>query len=179
MADDAELIARAQAGEAEAFGDLYERYVGVIYRYIRARVTGKRDAEDLTEQVFFRAMKSLDNYEERGRPYSAFLYQVARNELVDYYRKGRAEEPYEVIERRADSSPTPDEVVETRERVDILKEALSQLPQDYQEVIRLRLLLSLPTATVADWLGRSEGAVRVLLHRALNAMRERVRTYDG
>jgi RNA polymerase sigma-70 factor (ECF subfamily) len=171
---DAELIARAQAGEVGAFGELYERHVAVIYRYVLARVNVVRDAEDLTEVVFLRAFEALHRYKERGRPFTAFLYQVARNALVDYYRQQRKNETIEAVERLPSSSPTPDDRLMEEERKAVLWEALSTLPEDYQEVIRLRIMLSLPTATVGEWLGRSEGAVRVLLHRALKALRRRM-----
>ncbi|MGD8812890.1 MAG: sigma-70 family RNA polymerase sigma factor [Anaerolineales bacterium] len=171
---DAELIARAQAGEVAAFGEIYERHMVVIYRYVLARVNAVSDAEDLTEIVFLRAFEALHRYKERGRPFTAFLYQVARNALVDHYREQRKSETIEAVERLPSSSPAPDEQLLAAERRRVLREALSELPSDYQEVIRLRIMLSLPTAMVGEWLGRSEGAVRVLLHRALKALRQRM-----
>jgi RNA polymerase sigma-70 factor (ECF subfamily) len=175
---DAELIARAQAGDVGAFGELYERHVVVIYRYVLARVNVERDAEDLTEIVFLRAFESLHRYKERGRPFTAFLYQVARNALVDYYRQQRRSETIEAVEMLPSSGPAPDDRLIEEERRAVLREAMSKLPADYQEVIRLRIMLSLPSATVGEWLGRSEGAVRVLLHRALKALRRRMMGTD-
>ena len=171
---DAELIARAQDGDVVAFGELYERHVVVIYRYVLARVSIETDAEDLTEVVFLRAFEALHRYKERGRPFTAFLYQVARNALVDYYRQQRKSETIEAVEKLPSSSPAHDDRLIEEERIAVIKGALAQLPEDYQEVIRLRIMLSLPTATVGEWLGRSEGAVRVLLHRALKALRRRM-----
>jgi RNA polymerase sigma-70 factor (ECF subfamily) len=170
---DAELIARAQDGETEAFGNLYERYVPLIFRYVLARVNSESDAEDLTEVVFMRAFEALPRYTERGRPFSAFLYQVARNALVDHYRQERKTESMEAIEKLPSLGPDPDEGLLAEERAIVLRKALAELPPDYQEVIRLRIMLSLPTAVVGEWLGRSEGAVRVLLHRALKALRQK------
>jgi RNA polymerase sigma-70 factor (ECF subfamily) len=168
---DAELIARVQAGDVEAFGDLYERYAVLIYRYVLARVNAEGDAEDLTEVVFMRAFEALHRYKERGRPFSAFLYQVARNALVDHYRQQRKTESIEAVEKLPSQGPSPDERLLAEERAYILRRALAELPMDYQEVIRLRIMLSLPTVEVGEWLGRSEGAVRVLLHRALKSLR--------
>src|SRR3989337_814471 len=85
-ASDFDLISRAQSGDADAFGELYLRYVNPIYRYIRMRVGDTQVAEDLTEMVFLRSFKSLPDYRERGHPFSAFLYRVARNMLIDHYR---------------------------------------------------------------------------------------------
>lgn len=172
--DDAELITRAKTGDVEAFGELYEKYVVLIYRYVLARVNSENDAEDLTEIVFLRAFESLHRYKERGRRFSAFLYQVARNALVDHYRQQRKTETIEAVERLPSPEPAPDERLLAEESASVLRRALAELPADYQEVIRLRVILSMPTAVVGEWLDRSEGAVRVLLHRALKALRRKM-----
>ena len=178
LENDAELIVRAQGGEVEAFGELYQRYLDQIYRYIRVRVTEDRVAEDLTEVVFLRSFETLGRYKERGRPFSAFLYQVARNLLVDHYRQQKEEVPIEDANQMATSTPTVDEHVIQSERIREIGHALTSLPSDYQEVIRLRVILALSTAEVAAWMGRSEGAIRVLLHRALTALRRRLAESD-
>lgn len=179
LENDAELIARAQAGEVKAFGELYQRYLDLIYRYIRVRVAEDRVAEDLTEVVFLRSFEALGRYKERGRPFSAFLYQVARNLLVDHYRQKKEEISIEDANQMATSTPTVDEQVIQSERIREIGHALTSLPSDYQEVIRLRVILALSTAEVAAWMGRSEGAIRVLLHRALTALRRRLVESDG
>ena len=168
---DADLVARARAGDGEAFGELYRRYFDPIFRYLCVRVERDEDAEDLAATVFFKAYRSLDRYRERGWPFSAFLYQVARNALVDHYRKRRLESG---LAEAADLGTQPralDDELERAERVQAMRQALAQLPPDYQEVIRLRVLLSLPTETTAQWMERSPGAVRVLLYRALAGLR--------
>lgn len=143
----------------------------MIYAYVRARLFDDHDAEDLTEQVFLRALQTLSRYQSQGWPYSAFLYRIARNLLVDHIRRARPSLPVEAAEEHPDPTPSADEALIQREERRRLQQALDRLPADYQEVIRLRLLLSLPTATAAQWLGRSEGAVRVLLFRAVQALR--------
>ena len=171
MLDEDELIARARQGDRDAFADLYQRYLPMIYAYVRARVFDDHDAEDLTEQVFLRAFQTLSRYEARGWPYSAFLYRIARNLLVDHIRRTRPALPVEAAEAHPDPAPSADEALIQREERHRLQQALDRLPADYQEVIQLRLLMSLPTNTAAQWLGRSEGAVRVLLYRAMQALR--------
>ncbi len=175
---DADLIAQAKNGQIEAYGKLYQRYLDPIYRYIRSRVAEDSIAEDLTELVFLRAFEALDRYKERGRPFSAFLYKVARNLLMDHYRQQKREISLEAVDDMALTDTSIDEHVIRSEREMMLQHAMADLRPDYQEVIRLRIILALPTATVALWMGRSEGAVRVLLHRALNALRERL-VVDG
>lgn len=169
---DADLIARARHGQVESFGELYRRYLDPIYRYVRMRVNAESDAEDLCETVFLRAFEALDRYEERGHPFSAYLYQVARNLLVDHYRRQPASVGLEEADHIEELDSNPDTVVLRREQVRGISQALEQLPEDYREVIRLRVVLELPNATVAAWMERSPGAVRVLLHRALKALRE-------
>lgn len=171
---DAVLIKRAKRGDYQAFGILYERYVGVIFRYIRTRVADTQTAEDLTESVFLRSFEAIRSYRERGLRYSAYLYQVARNLLVDHYRKGEEEVSLESVEHRLESQQSTLQETARREQVEILKVAMDRLPEEYQEVIRVRVLLEIPTAEAALWMQRSEGATRVLLHRALKALKREV-----
>ncbi len=173
--DDADLIRRAQDGQVEAFGELYRRYIDVIYRYIRARVGNDHDAEDLAETVFLRAFESLERYEERGWPFSAYLYRVAKNALADHYRRQVDTSPVEEMVGLADGRPSIDHDLEVAEQLDSIRAALAELPDEYQEVIHLRVALALPTKTVAEWMNRSEVSVRVLLHRALKDLRLKVR----
>jgi len=169
---DAELIALAQRGESEAFGELYRRYLDPIFRYLRVRVSDSGLAEDLSEMVFLRAFESVGSYKERGHPFSAYLYRVARNLLVDHYRR-REEVPLDQEPELAGADDVAGEVGR-RDQLRSVLAALRLLPQDHQEVIRLRVVLGLTTAEVASWMGRSEGAVRVLLHRALKSLREQL-----
>jgi RNA polymerase sigma-70 factor (ECF subfamily) len=172
--DDAELVASVKDGDVDAFGVLYERYLDRIYRYLRLRIGNDHDAEDLTEVVFVRTFQAIDRYEERGWPFSAYLYQVARNVLADHYRTFKQTTSLESLEP-IDSAATPvDELIVHKEQLELIRTALTDLPEDYQEVVRLRIILKMPTAVVARWLNRSEGAVRVLLYRALRRLRDKV-----
>ncbi len=172
--DDARLIERAKRGEVEAFGCLYERYLESIYRYIRTRVAEDRTAEDLTETVFLRSYESLSRYKEKGLRFSAFLYQIARNLLVDHYRQKEEELPLESADQISVSPSRIDDIIVIQDQVDRLRVGLEALPEEYREIIRLRVLLELSTTECAQWLGRSEGAVRVLLHRAMKALKRQV-----
>ena len=171
---DAELVVLAQRGESEAFGELYRRYLDPIYRYVRVRVAEDRLAEDLSEMVFLRSFESLGTYRERGHPFSAYLYRVARNLLVDHYRRQRQELPLDAEPELLDGGMDVDGEVMRREKLRAVRAALARLPEDHQEAVRLRVVLGLSTTEVAGWMGRSEGAVRVLLHRALKSLRERL-----
>jgi RNA polymerase sigma-70 factor (ECF subfamily) len=168
---DAILVARARDGEAEAFGCLYRRYVDPIYRYLFARLGESKEAEDLTEDVFFRAFQALGTYHERGWPFSAFLYQVAKNVLIDYYRRQKPEVGFGIPEPALESLRPLDEHVIRDEQIRELRRAMEEIPLNYREVIILRIILAMPTSVVANWMNLTEGATRVLLHRALASLR--------
>jgi RNA polymerase sigma-70 factor, ECF subfamily len=174
LSDDARLISLAKAGDIEAFGELYTRYLDPIFRYIRTRVSEDQTAEDLTEEAFLRAFKALGKYKERGLPFSAYLYRVTKNLLADYYRKHKEETALEDAHQAPAPGINADEKLIRAERYIMLGRAYAQLPDDYQEVIRLRVILGISTSEAATWMNRSEGALRVLLHRALKALREQM-----
>jgi RNA polymerase sigma-70 factor (ECF subfamily) len=169
---DAQLIKQAQAGEVNAFGELYRRYLTQIYRYIRSRVSTDRDAEDLAEAVFLNAFQGLKMYRERGAPFGAYLYRVARNLIVDHYRGSRRSEPLDEQGGQLTSGENAERVVVQSESLREIREALLRLPEAYQEVIRLRVLLEMSTGEVGRWMGKNTSNVRVLLHRALKALRK-------
>jgi RNA polymerase sigma-70 factor (ECF subfamily) len=177
-ASDATLISKAKSGEVAAYGHLYRRYLTPIYRYLRARVGRDRDAEDLTEQVFLKAFESLETYEERGAPFSAYLYRVAYNAVVDHYRTRKNELPLEQVDSLEGESIDIEKRLVEMEQVEQIKNALDGLPEHYQEVIRLRVILDMTTSTVAEWMERTPNSVRVLLHRALKALQRALETKD-
>lgn len=177
--NDAELIARAQEGEIDAFGELYKRYLDPIYRYIRMRVETDADAEDLCETVFLRSFEALERYEEQGHPYSAYLYRLARNLLVDHYRGKEPSADLDLVAPETSVAPDLDEQLDQRQELRRVAVAVAKLSEDYREVIRLRVVMELPTAMVAEWMQRSPVAVRVLLHRALIALRESLTDAKG
>lgn len=178
LVPDAEYIAQFKAGELEAFGKLYRRYLTPIYRYIRTRVSTDRDAEDLAEMVFLKAFEALEKYEERGVPFSAFLYRIARNAVVDHYRSQEPIDPLEEIERFGGSEADTEKSIIDQESMQEINKAMVRLPDHYQEVIRLRVIMDMPTDQVAEWMGRKPSTLRVLLHRALKTLRKELGVVD-
>ena len=171
--DDVQLIKLTRDGDADAFGQLYERHVQTIFRFIYARLDDRQDAEDLTEEVFLRVWQALPDYEEKGVPFLAFLFRIARNAVIDFYRSaGRIgyQEPIEdtVIE---DLHSDPGEAAMTNLEHQELRRVLDNLRDEYRMVLVLRFLSELSPEETAQVMGRSIGAVRVLQHRALSALR--------
>ena len=176
---DFELIERARSGDTEAFGDLYERYAGNIFRFLFANLHNRLDAEDLTSEVFLRAWRSLPSYRERGFHFSAFLFRIARNLLVDRYRGNLPIEPLpEGTPPKAIWEPdTADVSAANQERLRLLR-YLEQLRPDYRMVLVLRFLNELSTKETAQVMSRSVGAIRVLQFRALSDLRELISEED-
>jgi len=172
---DHELIKQAQRGDHHAFGDLYEIHAPAIFRYLFAHLDNSMDAEDLTGEVFLKAWQSLPKYIERGVPFLAFLFRIAHNVLVDHYRQNKRLEqktPDEMDGYKADGTSEPVEMVSSQmEHQQILK-VLSNLRVDYQSVLTLRFISELSPEETAQVMKRSVGAIRVLQHRALAALRE-------
>ena len=166
------LVSRAIAGDADAFGDLYIRHLDAIYRHVYVRVADEPLAEDLTEEVFIRAWTALPKYEPQGHRFSSWLYRIAQNLVVDHYRKrsSRAHDDEAEMEKLPDSQSLPeDQVAEQQDQVNLAR-AVQQLRDDEQQVILLRFVEGLSHRDVAEVIGKSEGASRVIQHRALEAL---------
>ncbi|MCZ7568025.1 MAG: sigma-70 family RNA polymerase sigma factor [Ardenticatenaceae bacterium] len=174
MAEDreAELIERAKR-EAGAFGELYELYVDRIYNYIYYRVGNNHDAEDLTARVFFRALASLPRYRHRGAPLSAWLYRIAHNLIANWHRDQSrrrvvALDDLPLPGRRRDA---PDRVTESHEEESALWRAIEALHPERQMLLHLKFGEGLSNAQIGEIMGRTEGAVKSLYHRTLQALR--------
>ncbi len=171
----AELVVRTQRGDAVAFGALYEQHAPEIYRYLVRHLNGQRDlAEDLTSEVFLKVFERIGSYQSRGLPFTAWLYRIARNHMIDHLRGQRS--------RAADSLEQVPAVAEVADRgaardygqvLDqvTLRPALARLSQDQRRALELRFLEGLRTATTAAIMGKSEDAVKKLQSRGLGALR--------
>jgi RNA polymerase sigma-70 factor (ECF subfamily) len=178
---DHELIRQAQNGDQHAFGDLYEAHAPAIFRYLFAHLENMMDAEDITGEVFLKAWQSLPRYSERGVPFLAFLFRIARNALVDHYRQNNHYEPKapeELDGYKADGKAEPAETVSNSLEHQQVLGVLAQLRPDYQSVLTLRFIGELSPEETARVMNRSVGAVRVLQHRALAALREKLGEAD-
>ncbi len=171
--EDAALAIRASKGETAAFGLLYDRHVAAIYRYVYYRVRDDAEAEDLTSDVFMRALKAMPRYEPR-QAFLAWLYRIARNAVIDRARKGDRRVSFEDALKHPDAA---DHIVEPETEVlahsdnTALRAALGKLTPLQQEVIVLRYLEGFSTQEVARIVGKREGTVRGIQFRAIGALR--------
>jgi RNA polymerase sigma-70 factor (ECF subfamily) len=165
-----ELVRRAQSGDAEAFGYLYDGFIERIYRYVFFRVTDEQTAEDLTSQVFTKAWEKLDHYKPSGAPFIAWLYTIARNIVIDYYRTRKETVDLDEAVSIASDGPPPEDQVELHFEIEGLREALEQLTEDQQQVVVLKFISGLSTEEIAQQLGKRAGAIRALQMRALQSL---------
>jgi RNA polymerase sigma-70 factor (ECF subfamily) len=173
--DEDRLVEMAKA-DPEAFGELYERYVTRIYNYIYYRTGNHHDAEDVTARVFQRALQHIPNYVNRGLPFSAWLYRIAHNLVVNWHRdKGRRKVvPLDDLPLGSLRTDAPERVAESREERDLLLSSIHSLPDDRQQLIILKFVERLSNAEIGAIMGRSEGAVKSLYHRTLLALRTEI-----
>ena len=168
--DERRLIERAQRGDRGALGELYRRHVDAIYRYVRLRVDDPTVAEDLTAEVFLRALEGLGEYRYTGVPLIAWLYRITRARTVDHWRRAGRYRETDLSDKIAATGSDPEVIVSARiERTDLVA-ALRRLTDGQQQVIILRFVEEMSLAQAADVMGKTVGAVKALQHRALASL---------
>jgi RNA polymerase sigma-70 factor (ECF subfamily) len=171
---DLELVRKAQDGEVEAFGQLYERHVQSVFRFVYSHIDNHSDAEDLTEDVFLRVWRAIPKYQEQGVPFIAFLIRIARNVIIDFYRSSRRENlnlPLDDIQIAGSKSGLDENLIQGQTTSEI-RALLANLKNEYRLVLVLRFINELSPDEIADVMGKSSGAVRVIQFRALAALRK-------
>ena len=165
------LIEQAAKGDPQSFSRLYDLHVDRVYRHIFYRVSSIGVAEDLTQEVFLKGWQAIHRYKRTGSPFVAWLLTIAHNLVIDYYRARKRETSLETIMPPTDSAPGPEQIAEVRWEQRELQKAMMQLRRTQQTVIVLRFIEGFEYPEIAALLGKSEGAVRVIQHRALNELR--------
>jgi RNA polymerase sigma-70 factor (ECF subfamily) len=165
------LVARAKAGDAEAFGTLFDQYGEPVYRFIASRVRSPADAEDLTQTVFVKALEALPRYEARGVPFGGWLFRLARNTVIDHVRTRHDHADLDTLLERATADRGPDELTITRHQIEAMSKALELLTDEQRDVIALRFFAGLSARDAAVAMGKQEGTIRGLQFRAIAALR--------
>lgn len=165
------MIARAQR-DPESFGELYDHYFPQIYRYVASRVRSQELAEDITSEVFFKALRAIGRYRPSGHPFSAWLYQIAVNAITDHYRsRKRLEDSLEAgPELVAAGAPVDDEVAQRLGLAQIWL-AIEALPDQQRTALTLKYSEDLPLAQIGRIMGKSEGAIKLLIFRGTATVR--------
>jgi len=168
------IVALAVGGDPKAFGALYDHYQPQIYRFLYLKVAGREEAEDLTHQVFLNAWLGIPRYKHRGFPFSSWLYQIARNQVVDHYRARKEAVSLEGIDPEAFAERFDEADMDKSLEVERAIGTIRSLKQEYQDVLILRFVEDLSVKEVASMMGKSEGAIKLLQHRALRVLREKL-----
>jgi RNA polymerase sigma-70 factor (ECF subfamily) len=161
------------SGDPDAFATLYDAHVEQIYRFVYFRVGDEQTAEDLTSQVFLKAWDKLSSYQIRGLPFRAWLFRIARNSIIDYYRTFKETTSLEPdVIARPDPAADVDDRVAQRLQAEEIRLSLQHLTEDQRQVVTLRFIEGLSTSEIAQVMGKREGAVRALQMRGLQALAE-------
>jgi len=171
------LARRASRLDTAAFGDLYRLYYPEILQDIMSRVSGRQEAEDLTNTVFEKGFAAMGRYEPSPAQFSTWLYAIARNAVIDHYRKRRLpvrEGAEDELRRLADPEDDPEARVLADERRGWLRQAMMQLTDEQRQVLGCRFFFNLSVHEVAQAMDKTEGAIKALQFRALARLRRRL-----
>jgi len=171
LVNERQLVLQAQAGNAEAFGQLYDAYMERIYRFIYFRVEDQQTAEDITSQVFLRAWNNLDRFRLGRTPYLGWLYAIAHNAVIDHYRTRKVTTALEDVRlSQPDYAELVDNDIDIAVEMKSVKSAMQTLTGDQQQVLTLKFIEGMSNDEIARHLGKREGAVRALQMRGLRAL---------
>jgi RNA polymerase sigma-70 factor (ECF subfamily) len=173
------LILQAKQGDKQAIGELYTDHVDAIYRYVWPRVRDDAIAEDLTAQVFLKALEALPAYEPSGKPFLAWLYRIAYARVVDHWRKQERRATLPLDDSLPAREPRPAERLEAEDDWVTAVDLLAQLTDDQQQVLMLRFIGEMSLSEVAETVGKTVGATKALQHRALASLARLLEEQEG
>ena len=169
-----DLVRRAQQGHSEAFGGLYEAFYDKIYRYVMFKTGDSLEAEDLTEEVFLRMLESIGSFKWQGYPFTSWLFRIAHNRVIDYYRKSGRQKKTSLDDAMrvvGTDGVDIDRKLDVELSIKEVKDAMGGLTQLQQEVLSLRFAGGLSVAETAEAMGKKENAVKALQHAAIKKLR--------
>jgi RNA polymerase sigma-70 factor (ECF subfamily) len=168
------LVEKVQQGDANAFGEIYDLLLERVYRFIYFRTGNKEDAEDLTETVFIKIWKSIPSYENKGLPFEAWVFRIARNIVIDHYRtkKPKVTLNENLKDTLPDNKETPEELLHSKMLKETIFNKIRLLPEAYKEIIILKFIEDKDNKEISDILEKPIDQVRVLQSRALKALKK-------
>jgi RNA polymerase sigma-70 factor, ECF subfamily len=169
------LVERAQAGDRQALEELYLLHFDRIYSYLHMSVGNRHDAEDLTTQTFMKMLESIKRFQWQAAPFSAWLFRIAHNLAMDHFRATRRWQPEEdVPEPAGETEPSAEAAALQSIGRQSMLELIEDLSQEQKQVLTLKFVFNLPNAEVATILGKTEGAIKSLQHRALVSLQKQI-----
>lgn len=184
MSGNAEEKALIDAAKSDpvAFGELYKRYIGKIYNYIYYRTGQTKDAEDLTEKVFFKALSHIKSYKHMGLPFSAWLYRIAHNLVANYHRDRARQQELPLDDLPGKILPhaglLPESSIVRSQEMEDLMARIRDLADNRQELLILKFVDQLSNAEIGLIMRKSEGAIKSLYHRTLIELREKLNSEE-
>jgi len=173
LEDEQKLVERAKEGESSAFGLLYDYYLPKIYRFVLVKVGQREEAEDITHLAFLKAWENINRYSNRGYSFGSWLYQIARNTITDYYRGGTSSQiSLEDAAEPESDEPRPGHDLDTKAEYVKAINLIGKLGEMEQDVVIMRFVNDMPLREVAKAVGKSEGAVKLIQHRAMKKLKE-------
>lgn len=164
----------ACAGDKDAFGKLYDTFLDTIYRFVYVRVGKREDAEDITEQIFVSMFTAIGRYVKTNVPFEAWMYRIARNKVIDYYRNHKLHVQLEEAAEVADTRPLPEEQTALVLSKEAVMKSVSKLPHQYQEILILKYIEDKSNKEISAVLAKPVAHIRVLQHRAIQALRNKL-----
>lgn len=173
LEDERKLVIEAKGGKTEAFGRLYDYYLPKIYRFILLKVGHREEAEDLSHQVFLKAWQNISGYSEKGFPFSSWLYRIARNSIIDSYRRSKPSVNIDEAIGMEELVSRPDVgKIDDKKTISEIMKFLQDLKGDEKDVVIMRFIEELSIKEIAESIRKSEGAVKVIQHRAIKKLKK-------
>lgn len=169
--DDKQIITQCQKGDLERFGQLYDKYIKKIYDFIYYKTTHKETAEDLTSQTFFKAMDKIGGFDNSKGTFSAWLYQIARNTVIDFYRTKRKEANIEDIWDLAGNDDLERDI-DTKEKLAKVEKYIAKLKSEQREIIIMRVWQDMSYQEIVAIKGKSEASCKMIFSRAMAILRK-------
>jgi RNA polymerase sigma-70 factor (ECF subfamily) len=165
-------VAKARSGDPAAVGRLYDLFAGRVYRFALVRVDSPADAEDLLQRTFLKVIEALPRYEERGLPFAAWLFRIARNAVIDFERTRHGHVDLDAIAEHADEGQGPAALAEAASERAAIRAGIERLTADQRAVIEYRFFAGLSHREIGLLMNRNDGAVRALQFRAIESLRD-------
>jgi RNA polymerase sigma-70 factor (ECF subfamily) len=173
--DERELVERAKRDPRE-FGALYDRHFQQIYRFVYSRVREQTAAEDVTSEIFIKALKAMPRYQDTGRPFAAWLYQIAVNAIADRYRTLRPAQSLDDFHDLSVAGPALEDLAAHRDELRRIWTLVEQLPAHQKTALVLKFQEDMKIEDIAVAMGKTAGAVKLLIHRGVSRLREDAET---
>jgi len=172
------IVAKSVAGDSAAITELYDAFADRVYRFLLVHAREPADAEDLLQRTFLKVIEGLPRYEERGLPFGAWIFRIARNTVIDHARTRRDHASLDAVLDHPDDRRGPAELAEVASEQDHIRSALLMLTPDQREVIIYRFFADLTPREIGSLMGRREGSVRALQFRAMEVLRTRLSRHE-